>query len=139
MVGPVVCSLKYLLVVSEFNFTFAYKKNKKVLKKSRIWETTNLSIDADSRTDTILENAWLFLRGCWTFLYIYIYVCFRDFLLWGFAWFFSFILEKGCAIFLTTYVWKVMWLKKINKKMGGSDFFFILFFWERKKTNWGGD
>ena len=27
-----------------------------ILKKSRIWETKNLSTDADSRTDTILER-----------------------------------------------------------------------------------
>ena len=44
-----------------FDFKILYL----ILKKSRIRETPTLSTDADSRTDTILENLHdFFLRGC---------------------------------------------------------------------------
>ena len=48
---------------------------KKLKKKTRIRETLNLSTDADSRNDTILEKLQFFLfilRGCVIFLILLI-------------------------------------------------------------------
>ena len=41
---------------SKLKLGVLFKDVKKNTKKSRIWETKNLSTDADSRTDTILKR-----------------------------------------------------------------------------------